>query len=83
MTAGVGIGALDVLINVQGAAVERAAGRTLMPKMHAAWSVGAAVGSGIGAACAALGISPAEQFIGEVVVYRGGRLVDHGGHTAR
>ena len=68
VTAGAGIGALDVLINVEGAAVERVAGRTLMPMMHGAWSVGAAVGSGIGAACAALGISPAEQLIGEAVV---------------
>jgi MFS family permease len=65
---GVGIGTLDVLINVEGAAVERAAGRTLMPSMHAAWSIGAAVGSGIGAACAALGVSPSAQFIGEAVV---------------
>jgi predicted MFS family arabinose efflux permease len=66
--AGTGIGTLDVLINVEGAAVERVAGRTLMPMMHAAWSIGAAVGSGIGAACAALRISPAEQLIGEAVV---------------
>jgi MFS family permease len=64
---GAGIGTCDVLINVEGAAVERAAGRTLMPGMHAAWSIGAAVGSGIGAACAALGITPAGQFIGEAV----------------
>ena len=64
---GAGIGLLDVLINVEGAAVERAAGRTLMPGMHAAWSIGAAVGSGIGAACAALGVTPAAQFIGEAV----------------
>jgi MFS family permease len=64
---GTGVGTCDVLINVEGAAVERAAGRTLMPSMHAAWSIGAAVGSGIGAACAALGISPAAQFIGEAV----------------
>src|SRR3984885_3510982 len=56
VTAGAGIGALDVLINVEGAAVERVAGRTLMPMMHAAWSVGAAVGSGIGAAGAPPGI---------------------------
>jgi MFS family permease len=68
VTAGAGIGALDVLINVEGAAVERIAGRTLMPMMHAAWSVGAAVGSGIGAACAALGISPAAQLFGEAIV---------------
>ena len=65
---GTGMGTLDVLINVEGAAVERAAGRTLMPGMHAAWSIGAAVGSGIGAGCAALGISPAAQFIGEAVL---------------
>jgi MFS family permease len=65
---GTGIGLLDVLINVEGAAVERAARRTLMPSMHAAWSIGAAAGSGIGAACAALGVTPAGQFLGEAVV---------------
>ena len=64
---GAGIGLLDVLINVEGAAVERMAGRTLMPGMHAAWSIGAAAGAGIGAACAWLGISPAAQLIGEAV----------------
>jgi len=63
-----GIGTLDVLINVEGAAVEAAAGRTLMPMMHAAWSIGAAVGAGIGAACAALGVSPAAQLIAEAVL---------------
>ena len=66
--AGLGIGALDVLINVEGSAVEQAAGRTLMPMMHAAWSIGAAVGSGIGAACAALGITPSAQLIAEAVL---------------
>jgi predicted MFS family arabinose efflux permease len=65
---GAGLGALDVLINVEGAAIEQATGRTLMPGMHAAWSIGVAAGSGIGAACAALGITPAAQFIGEAVV---------------
>ena len=65
---GAGIGTLDVLINVEGAAVEQAAGRTLMPMMHAAWSIGAAIGSGVGAACAALGVTPAAQLIGEAVV---------------
>ena len=65
---GTGIGTLDVLINVEGSAVERTAGRTLMPMMHAAWSIGVAVGAGIGAACAALGIAPAAQLIGEAVL---------------
>lgn len=62
---GAGVGLLDVLINVEGSAVERSAGRTLMPGMHAAWSIGAGVGSGIGAACAALGVTPAAQMTGE------------------
>ncbi len=65
---GFGIGLLDVLINVEGSAVERAAGRTLMPLLHASWSVGAAVGAGIGAACAALGVTPSAQFIGEAAL---------------
>ncbi len=65
---GTGVGGLDVMINVEGSAVERTAGRTLMPMMHAAWSIGAAAGSGIGAACAALGITPSAQFIGEAVI---------------
>jgi len=62
--AGFGIGTLDVLINVQGSAVERAAGRTLLPLMHGGWSVGAAAGAAIGAACAAAGITPTRQFAG-------------------
>jgi hypothetical protein len=65
---GLGIGILDVLINVEGSAVEQATGRTLMPMMHAAWSIGVAVGAGIGAACAALGVSPAAQFSAEALV---------------
>jgi len=65
---GLGIGILDVLINVEGSAVEQATGRTLMPMMHAAWSTGVAAGAGIGAACAALGVSPAAQFIAEALV---------------
>jgi MFS family permease len=68
VVAGLGIGLLDVLINVEGSAIERTAGRTLMPMMHAAWSVGAAVGAGVGAACAALGIAPSAQFIAEAVL---------------
>jgi MFS family permease len=60
---GLGLGTVDVSINVEGAAVERAAGRTLLPMMHAGWSAGAAVGAAIGAACAAAGISPGTQFL--------------------
>jgi MFS family permease len=72
---GAGFGTLGVLINVEAAAVERTAGRTVMPSVHAAWSIGVAAGSGIGAACAALGITPAAQFIGEAVVIAAGASV--------
>jgi MFS family permease len=61
-------GLLDVVINVEGSAIEQLAGRTLMPRMHGAWSVGAAIGAGIGAACAALGITPQVQFFGEAAL---------------
>jgi MFS family permease len=60
---GLGLGTLDVSINVEGAAAERAAGRTLLPLMHAGWSAGAAVGAGIGALCAATEVGPAVQFL--------------------
>ncbi len=65
---GCAIGLLDVLINVEGSSIEHLAGRTLMPRMHGAWSVGAGVGAGIGAACAALGITPQVQFFAEAVL---------------
>lgn len=65
---GFAIGAVDVMINVDGAAVERAAGKTLMPLMHAAWSAGAIVGAAIGAACAARGVALQWQFLGEAVL---------------
>ncbi len=72
---GLGVGVLDVSINVEGAAVEVASGRTLMPLMHAAWSGGAAVGAGIGALCAAVGVKPAAQFAGLAVVVAAVALV--------
>ncbi len=59
---GLGLGSLDVSINVEGAAVERAAGRTLLPLMHAGWSGGAAAGAGLGALCAAFAVGPDLQF---------------------
>lgn len=65
---GFGIGAVDVMINVEGAAAERAAGKRLMPLMHAAWSAGAILGAGVGAGSAALGIGVPWQFGGEAVL---------------
>ena len=65
---GFGIGAVDVMMNVEGAAVERASGKTLMPLLHAAWSAGAIIGAGIGAGCAALGVAVQWQFLGEAAL---------------
>ena len=65
---GFGIGALDVMINVQGAAVEAAAGKAVMPLLHAAWSAGAVAGAGIGAAAAGLQVAFQWQFLAEAVL---------------
>ena len=65
---GLAVGSFDVMINLQGAAVEKAAGRTLMPLLHAAWSAGAVVGSGIGAGAAALGVAFPWQFLAEAAL---------------
>jgi len=48
--------ALDVLMNVAGAEVEKAAERTLLPLMHAFFSVGTIVGAVLGSAAAHGGI---------------------------
>jgi MFS family permease len=47
---GFGTGAWDVAMNVQGAAVEQALGRVIMPRFHAGWSMGTVAGAGLGAA---------------------------------
>jgi MFS family permease len=54
---GLGNGAIDVMMNVSAAAVERRIGRTIMPFMHACFSIGTVAGAAIGAGCAALGVS--------------------------
>jgi MFS family permease len=64
---GFGAGVIDVLVNVDGASIEQRSGRTFLPRLHAAWVIGAAVGAAIGAGCAALGLGAAPQFAGEAV----------------
>ncbi|WP_241973503.1 MFS transporter [Cryobacterium sp. TMT2-15-1] len=53
---GFGMGSVDVMMNVEGAAAERAIGKTLMPLMHACFSLGTVVGAlaGAGASFASL-----------------------------
>ncbi|MGI5520645.1 MFS transporter [Micromonospora sp. CA-259024] len=49
---GYGSGACDVAMNVEAAAVERRLGRNIMPRFHAAWSLGSVAGAGLGAGAA-------------------------------
>ncbi|MGI8450908.1 MAG: MFS transporter [Streptosporangiaceae bacterium] len=51
---GFGNGAWDVAMNVQGAAVERELGRSILPRFHAGWSIGTVAGAGAGAVMVAL-----------------------------
>lgn len=54
---GFGLGSVDVMMNVEGAAAERAIRRTLMPLMHACFSLGTVVGALFGAGASALDLS--------------------------
>jgi predicted MFS family arabinose efflux permease len=56
-------GSLDVSVNTQAVAVERAEQRRLMPLFHGAWSVGALTGAGAGTAAVALHISLTPQML--------------------
>jgi MFS family permease len=58
----------NVPLNVESAGVERRLGRTVLPHFHAAFSVGAVLGSLLGAAMAQLGVSLLAQFAGTAVV---------------
>ncbi|HEY5878278.1 MAG TPA: MFS transporter [Nakamurella sp.] len=53
---GLGTSTCDVSMNVDGAANERAIGRTVMPLYHAMFSVGTIIGAGVGALAEHLGI---------------------------
>ncbi|MWC00408.1 MFS transporter [Agromyces seonyuensis] len=59
---GFGNGAVDVMMNVEGALAEQAAGKTLMPLMHAFFSFGTVAGALIGAGTAAIDLPVAWHF---------------------
>ncbi len=66
--AGFGNGSVDVMMNVEGAAAERAIGKTILPLMHAFFSFGTVTGAGIGALASGLGVSVAAHLAGIAVV---------------
>lgn len=53
---GVGTSSWDVAMNVEGAEVERALARTVMPRFHAGFSIGTVAGALLGAAAARVGV---------------------------
>lgn len=50
---GCGNGAVDVMMNVEGAAIEKYTGRTILPLFHAFFSFGTVIGAGLGVFAAA------------------------------
>jgi MFS family permease len=59
---GFGTGVWDVAMNVDGAAVERELGRSIMPRFHAGWSLGTFTGAGVGAVAAGIGVPLAAHY---------------------
>jgi MFS family permease len=69
---GAGSGVWDVAMNVEGADVERRLGRTIMPRFHAAWSLGSVTGAGLGAVAAGFDTSlDAHLSVAAVVILAG------------
>ncbi|MEH1101900.1 MFS transporter [Micromonospora sp. CPCC 205561] len=72
---GYGSGTCDVAMNVEGAAVERRLGRTIMPRFHAAWSLGTVSGAGLGAGAARLDVPSAAHLVALAAVVLLGTLL--------
>jgi MFS family permease len=72
---GAGSGVWDVAMNVEGADVERQLGWTIMPRFHAAWSLGSVAGAGAGALAARLDVAIETQLLATAAIVLGGVLV--------
>jgi len=70
---GMGMGSTDVMMNVEGAAIEQATNRTIMPLFHALFSLGTVAGAGVGVAMTAwgVGVAPHLWTVGAVIVLGG------------
>lgn len=65
---GFGNGAVDVMMNVEGAALEKATGRTILPLLHAFFSFGTVIGAGLGFVAVSLGIPVLAHCVAMAVV---------------
>lgn len=55
---GFGNGCLDVIMNVEAAAIEKQIGKTILPLFHAFFSFGTVIGAGLGTLAIAIGLIP-------------------------
>jgi len=69
IAAGAGNGIADVALNVEGAAIERALNRPIMPWFHAFWSGGTVSGALAGAGAAYLGVGVSWHALGVGVAF--------------
>src|SRR5207237_9306668 len=68
---GFGSGTWDVAMNVQGAAIERALGRAILPRFHAGWSIGTVAGAATSAVMVALGVPVSAHLLAVTAVVAG------------
>jgi MFS family permease len=54
---GFGNGSVDVMMNVEGAAIEKQTGKTILPLFHAFFSFGTVIGAGLGVAAVAMDLA--------------------------
>lgn len=66
--AGLGIGVWDMSMNLEGASVERAAGRAIMPRFHAAFSAGTVISALVGSGLTAAGVGVLPHLAGTSLV---------------
>jgi MFS family permease len=71
---GIGTSVWDVAMNVEGAAVERQLGRSMMPRFHAAFSFGTIAGAGMGALAAHLEGNTVPHLVAVAAVVTAGSL---------
>ena len=71
---GLGNGAVDVMMNVEGAAIEKQVGKTILPLFHAFFSFGTVIGAGLGALAVAWGLNVLVHTAVMAVVDRRDRL---------
>ncbi|MDT0182584.1 MFS transporter [Microbacterium sp. ARD31] len=74
---GLGNGAVDVMMNVEGAAIEKQTGKTILPLFHAFFSFGTVIGAGVGAAAAGWGINVLIHTVVMMVVIAGIAFAAH------